>query len=663
MFAKQIIIGLAVAVIFEQETDAACSLPTELTNRQWKYTYTDVQNTEQTSTVTFGTTTIIAGISFNALGTIIDEWNCISSLQISDTVSVAAFKSSVHYSDFNEKNRWLYMCMKFTKVSNDLFYFYLLSDVDSTIYPKERIYNPLVQPDEDGDVCSTFCSYADPKPNIRTLEKEGTSDVLPNDASLCEPCGDSCEKVPIVCTVSETVPFATGPTDGSYNYLEKITYSCNIGYEMQSGDLERICQDDGTWSGIPLVCAPIVCIVVETVDFATGPTDGSYNYLDKITYSCNRGYEVQSGNLERSCQIDKTWSGSPPVCASIVCTVPEPVDFATGPTDGRYNYLDKITYTCNRGYEGISSGNLERSCKDDKTWSGSPPVCAPIVCIAPDPVDFATGPTDGSYNYLDKITYTCNIGYEVQSGNRERSCQDDKTWSGSPPVCAPIVCIVPEPVDFATGPTDGSYNYLDKITYSCNIGYEVQSGNLERICLKDKTWSGSPLSCIQIVCIVPTTVEFATRPTDGSYNYMETITYSCILGYEVQSGDLERTCLDDGTWCGIPPVCVPVSCTDPVNGQFTKEKTYSSYIFRDTITYTCITGYELQCGDLKRSCQADGTWSGNPPVCKISLEYHCAKLFKFMKNEDSSDDESDSRSSKESYEKKHKKDKGKKKKI
>lgn len=60
--------------------------------------------------------------------------------------------------------------------------------------------------------------------------------------------------VPIVCAVSETVPFATGPTNGSYNHLEKITYSCNIGYEMQSGDLERICQDDGTWSGSPVVC-------------------------------------------------------------------------------------------------------------------------------------------------------------------------------------------------------------------------------------------------------------------------------------------------------------------------------------------------------------------------------------------------------------------------
>lgn len=59
----------------------------------------------------------------------------------------------------------------------------------------------------------------------------------------------------------------------------------------------------------------------------------------------------------------------------------------------------------------------------------------------------------------------------------------------------------------------------------------------------------------QIVCIVPITVKFATGPTDGTYDYMETITYSCISGYEVQSGNLERTCRDDGTWCGIPPVC------------------------------------------------------------------------------------------------------------
>ncbi|XP_052076547.1 sushi, von Willebrand factor type A, EGF and pentraxin domain-containing protein 1-like isoform X2 [Mytilus californianus] len=665
MFAEKFLFVLAVPVqilIFSKETDAACSLPTELKNGQWKYTYTDVQNTEKTTTVTFGTTTISSGISVNALGTTIDEWNCISSLQISDTVSVAAFKSTKHYSDFNSGSRWLYMCMKFTKVSNDLFYFYLLSDVDTTIYPAERIYNPLVQPNQDGDICSTFCSYADSKPKIRTLEKEGTSDVLPDDSSLCEPCGDSCEKAPIVCTVSETVPFVTGPTNGSYNYLDKITYSCNIGYEVQSGNLERTCQDDGSWSGSPLVCAPIVCIVPETVEFSTGPTDGSYDYLDMITYSCNTGYEVQSGNLERSCQDDKTWSGSPPVCAPIVCIVPETVEFATGPTDGSYNYLDMITYSCNTGYE-VQSGNLERSCQDDKTWSGSPPVCAPIVCIVPETVEFATGPTDGSYNYLDMITYSCNTGYEVQSGNLERSCQDDKTWSGSPPVCAPIVCIVPETVEFATGPTDGSYNYLDMITYSCNTGYEVQSGNLERSCQDDKTWSGSPPVCAPIVCIVPETVEFATGPSYGSYNYLDLITYSCNTGYEVQSGDVERSCQDDKTWGGSPPVCVPVSCPGPGNGQFTEEQTYSSYSFSETITYSCIKGYKIQSGDLIRSCQADGTWSGSSPVCKMSLEYFCATLFELFENEDSLEIELDNISSEGSFEKnKRKKYKDKKKK-
>ncbi|CAG2227788.1 CSMD [Mytilus edulis] len=100
-----------------------------------------------------------------------------------------------------------------------------------------------------------------------------------------------------------------------------------------------------------------------------------------------------------------------------------------------YDCVQCVEMKCqNRGYE-VQSGNLERSCQDDKTWSGSPPICAPIVCIVPKTVDFATGPTDGSYNYLDKITYTCHIGHVGQSGNLERSCQDDKTWTGSPPVC------------------------------------------------------------------------------------------------------------------------------------------------------------------------------------------------------------------------------------
>ncbi|XP_063414427.1 complement factor B-like [Mytilus trossulus] len=135
-------------------------------------------------------------------------------------------------------------------------------------------------------------------------------------------------------------------------------------------------------------------------------------------------------------------------------------------------------------------------------------------------------------------------------------------------------------------------------------------------------------------------VPFATGPTDGSYNHMDNIIYSCNRGYEVQSGNLERSCQADGTWSGSTPVCVGVKCQDPENGQFTEEQTSSGYSFPDTVTYSCIFGYEVQSGDLERSCQADGTWSGNAPVCKMTVDYFCEALLETLESKGKSKERS-----------------------
>ena len=37
--------------------------------------------------------------------------------------------------------------------------------------------------------------------------------------------------------------------------------------------------------------------------------------------------------------------------------------------------------------------------------------------------------------------------------------------------------------------------------------------------------------------------------------------------------------------------------------------------YQSTATYTCDSGYERSSGDLQRDCSADGTWTGNEPVC------------------------------------------------
>ncbi len=40
-----------------------------------------------------------------------------------------------------------------------------------------------------------------------------------------------------------------------YTYNHTVTYSCPAGYEEQSGDTLRICQENGSWSGVSLICS------------------------------------------------------------------------------------------------------------------------------------------------------------------------------------------------------------------------------------------------------------------------------------------------------------------------------------------------------------------------------------------------------------------------
>ena len=49
--------------------------------------------------------------------------------------------------------------------------------------------------------------------------------------------------------------------------------------------------------------------------------------------------------------------------------------------------------------------------------------------------------------------------------------------------------------------------------------------------------------------------------------------------------------------------------------------------FMSTAVYTCNTGYNLT-GDMTRTCQANGTWSGIAPTCEsIYTSFHLCILF------------------------------------
>ena len=76
---------------------------------------------------------------------------------------------------------------------------------------------------------------------------------------------------------------------------------------------------------------------------------------------------------------------------------------------------------------------------------------------------------------------------------------------------------------------------------------------------------------VAYTCPRPDTPGNATvnNPKD-MYELMESVTYSCIYGYFLKSGDLDRKCQANGTFSGAPPTCMrkPHCCfANPMEGQ------------------------------------------------------------------------------------------------
>ncbi|XP_052078714.1 sushi, von Willebrand factor type A, EGF and pentraxin domain-containing protein 1-like isoform X2 [Mytilus californianus] len=325
-------------LVFSTDSDANCILPPELKNMEWIYNYTRPDDNQPvTTTLRFQNTILTSpsSINFNAFGTTIDAWTCISNLTLSNTESVVLFKSDSSYTSGPfSGNRRLYLCMKFTKVTDNLFYFYLLSDVDNTIVPNDRVFNPPANsiPADTDPLCSTFCQYST-EPKIRTLQKTGTIDVVPIDAALCTPCESPCEEQVVTCPDLAAVNFTTITNQTGTNDQDTITYACITGYELTSGSLTRQCMNDQTWSESVPVCEVVACPDLAVVNFTSITTQTGTNYQDTITYACINGYELTSGSQTRQCMADQTWSGSVPVCEIVACRGLAAVNFAINCSD------------------------------------------------------------------------------------------------------------------------------------------------------------------------------------------------------------------------------------------------------------------------------------------------------------------------------------------
>ncbi|CAK8674344.1 unnamed protein product [Clavelina lepadiformis] len=382
------------------------------------------------------------------------------------------------------------------------------------------------------------------------------------------------------------------------------------------GALKRCVCDDVC--GMSCINPKAPCDDLDT--FSNGTIEGDRTYGDTVYYTCNDGF-ILKGTRNRTCRSDKKWTGAAPTCLEIECDVPRAPSFGfvEPPSFSRVALDEIITYSCGRRYRlvGISRAN----CNEDRTFTSPPPRCNEITCPRrTTPADARPSSLKSRWVVDEVLSYTCDVGYDLR-GNPSSTCLVSGGWSNDLPNCRIRRCVhrhVPE--HSTANPNKSQWVYGDRVTYTCDLGYEL-SGSAESRCTSSGRWSDPPPTCTSLDCLVPTApTDGSVSPSSGNRVLLDgTITYSCDPGYFMKnqlSRTLKATCLRSGNWNRPTPVCEESRCIVPQTpAHGTLSRATGEKVAADrSVSFTCDEGYTM-IGQPTIYCRPSGTWSNEFPEC------------------------------------------------
>uniref|UniRef100_A0A2K5Z0Z0 CUB and Sushi multiple domains 2 n=1 Tax=Mandrillus leucophaeus TaxID=9568 RepID=A0A2K5Z0Z0_MANLE len=384
-----------------------------------------------------------------------------------------------------------------------------------------------------------------------------------------------------------------------------MRFSCEAGHVLR-GSSERTCQANGSWSGSQPECGVISCGNPGTPSNARVVFSDGLVFSSSIVYECREGYYA-TGLLSRHCSVNGTWTGSDPECLVINCGDPGiPANGLRLGNDFRYNKT--VTYQCVPGYMMESHRVSVLSCTKDRTWNGTKPVCKALMCKPPPLIP--NGKVVGSdFMWGSSVAYACLEGYQL-SLPAVLTCEGNGSWTGELPQCFPVFCGDPG-VPPRGRREDRGFSYRSSVSFSCHPPL-VLVGSPRRFCQSDGTWSGTQPSCIgerSSGAERRGRWDFVSLPQVGS-----TVLFRCQKGYLLQ-GSTTRTCLPNLTWSGTPPDCVPHHCRQPETPTHANVGALDLPSMGYTLIYSCQEGFSLKGGSEHRTCKADGSWTGKPPIC------------------------------------------------
>lgn len=364
-------------------------------------------------------------------------------------------------------------------------------------------FHPVKHTYEEGDVVQFFCheNYYLSGSDLIQCYNFGWYP----DSPLCEGRRNRCPPPPVPLNSKLQTRSTT------YRHGETVHVECELNFVIQGP--EEIRCEEGKWTEPPKcieVKEKIACEQPPSVENgAANPRSEIYYSGDKVTYRCERGYNLR-GSSEITCNLGQ-WT-LPPECVENIENCKPPPEVANAVVVGEllasYTTGSSVEYRCNEYY--FLRGSKTSHCEQGK-WS-SPPICLEPCTVNVDNMNRNNiemkWKYEGKILHGDLIDFTCKQGYDLSPSTplSELSVKCNRGDVKYP------VCVRKEHKGMCTPPplikngviissaTVTTYENGSSVEYKC-FDHHFLEGSPETYCVEG-VWTAPPL------CLEPCTLSF-----------------------------------------------------------------------------------------------------------------------------------------------------------
>uniref|UniRef100_A0A8C8RK74 Sushi domain containing 1 n=1 Tax=Pelusios castaneus TaxID=367368 RepID=A0A8C8RK74_9SAUR len=147
-------------------------------------------------------------------------------------------------------------------------------------------------------------------------------------------------------------------------------------------------------------------------------------------------------------------------------------------------------------------------------------------------------------------SYKCHC----MKGYRPENAEEFFHQAGNTVLCKEISC--GHPPEITHGHIIGNYTSVlgSEVHYECEEGF-YNEGKMISLCTEDEVWEPSVLTCKEVDCGIPPTIQHAELVWNFSSSFGSVVCYSCQEGFEYIGGNNVSVCEDDGVWVKSTLTC------------------------------------------------------------------------------------------------------------